>query len=59
MLGLAYFMDLTIAHMVLLHKRTALYLDAVMTHVLIVVIISCVDPVFLLEGLALTLSPYT
>jgi hypothetical protein len=50
-------MDLTIAHMVLVHERTTLCIDAlVTTHVLIVVIISCVGPVFLLEGLTLTLS---
>jgi hypothetical protein len=53
-------MDLTIAHMVLVHERTILSLDAmVMAHVLIVVIISHVGPVFLLEGLTLTLSPDT
>jgi hypothetical protein len=53
-------MDLTIAHMVLVHKRTALCLDAlVMTHVLIVVIIYCGGLIFLLEGLILTLSPDT
>jgi hypothetical protein len=50
-------MDLTIAHMILVHERTALSLDALVTaHVLIVVIISCVGLVFLLEGLTLTLS---
>jgi hypothetical protein len=44
-------MDLTIAHMVLVHERTALSLDAlVMAHVLIVVIVSRVGLVFLLEG---------
>jgi hypothetical protein len=49
--------DLTIAHMVLVHERIALYLDAlVMAHMLIVVIISHIGPVFLLEGLTLTLS---
>jgi hypothetical protein len=54
------FIDLTIAHMVLVHERTILYLDTlVMSHVLIVVIISCVGPVFLLEGPILTLSPDT
>jgi hypothetical protein len=51
------FMDLTIVHMVLVHERTTLYLDAlVMAHILIVVIISRVGMVFLLEGLTLTLS---
>jgi hypothetical protein len=59
-LCLVYLMDLTIAHMVLIQERTALYLDAlVMTHVLIIVIISRVDLVFLLEGLTLALSPDT
>jgi hypothetical protein len=50
-------MDLTIAHMVLVHERTALSLDAlVMAHVLVVVIISHVGLVFLLEGATPTLS---
>jgi hypothetical protein len=50
-------MDLTIAHMVLVHERTALSLDAlVMAHVLIVVIVSRVGLVFLLEGPSPTLS---
>jgi hypothetical protein len=50
-------MDLTIAHMVLVHERTALRLDALVTaHVLIVVIVSHVGLVFLLHGLTLTLS---
>jgi uncharacterized protein YjeT (DUF2065 family) len=53
-------MDLTIAHMVLVHERIALCLDAlVMEHVLIVVIVFHVGLVFLLEGLTLTLSPDT
>jgi hypothetical protein len=57
---LTFLMDLTIAHMVLVHERTALSLDAlVTTHVLIVVIVSHVGPVFLLEGLTHTLSPNT
>jgi hypothetical protein len=52
--------DLTIIHMVMVCKRTYLSLDAlVMAHVLIVVIVSHVCPVFLLEGLTLTLSPHT
>jgi hypothetical protein len=59
-LCLVSLIDLTIAHMVLVHERTTLCLDAlVMTHVLIVVIISHVGSVFLLEGLILTLSPNT
>jgi hypothetical protein len=50
-------MDLIITHMVLDHERTALSLDVlVMTHILIVVIISHVGLFFLLEGLTLTLS---
>jgi hypothetical protein len=50
-------MDLTITHMVLVHERIALCLDALVTaHMLIVVIISHIGPIFLLEGLTLTLS---
>jgi hypothetical protein len=50
-------MDLTIAHMVLVHKRTTSSLDAlVTTHVLIVVIVSHIGMLFLLECLTLTLS---
>jgi uncharacterized protein YjeT (DUF2065 family) len=46
--------------MVLVHKRIALCLDAlVMAHILIMVIISHVGMVFLLEGLTLSLSPDT
>jgi hypothetical protein len=42
-------MDLTIAHMVLIHERTTLSLDSlVMTHVLIMVIVSCVGLIFFL-----------
>jgi hypothetical protein len=53
-------MDLTLAHMVLVHERTALSLNAlVMAHVLIVVITFHIGPVFLLEDLGLTLSPDT
>jgi hypothetical protein len=59
-LCLTSLMDLTIAHIVLVHERTTLCLDAlVTTYVLIVVIVSRVGPVFLLEGLALTLSQNT
>jgi hypothetical protein len=51
MLCLSLLMDATIAHMVLVHERTALSLDAlVTTHVLIVVTISRVGLVFPLEG---------
>jgi hypothetical protein len=56
-LCLSLLIDLTIAHMVLVHERTALSLDALDTaHVLIVMIVSRVGPVSLLEGLTLTLS---
>jgi hypothetical protein len=49
--------DLTIAHMVLVHEKTALRLDAlVTTHVLIMVIVSHVGLVFPLEGPSPTLS---
>jgi hypothetical protein len=41
----------------MVHKRTVLCLDAlVMAHVIIVGIVSHVGPIFLLEGLILTLS---
>jgi hypothetical protein len=57
MLCLDSLMDLTISHIVLIHERTTLCLHALVTaHVLIIVIVSRVGPVFLLEGLALTLS---
>jgi hypothetical protein len=43
--------------MILVHKRTALSLDAlVMAHILIMVIIFRVGLIFLLKGLTLTLS---
>jgi hypothetical protein len=59
-LCLSSLMDLTIAHTVLAHERTALSLDAlVMTHVLIVVTVSCVGMVFPLEGPSPTLSQDT
>jgi hypothetical protein len=46
-LCLCSLMDLTIAHMVLVHEKTALSLDAlVMAHVLIVVVISHVGLFF-------------
>jgi hypothetical protein len=57
MLCLSSLMDLTIAHMVLVHERTALSIDAlVMAYVLIVVIVSRVGLVFPLEGPSPTLS---
>jgi hypothetical protein len=50
-------MYLTIPNMVLVHERTTLCLDALVTaHASIVVIIFRVGLVFLLEGLTLTLS---
>jgi hypothetical protein len=53
-------MDPTIAHMVLVHERTALSLDAlVTTHVIIVVIISRVGLIFQLEGPSPPLSQDT
>jgi hypothetical protein len=56
-LCLISFIDLTIAHMVLVHERTTLYVDTlVTTHVLIMVFVSCVGMIFLLEDLTLTLS---
>jgi hypothetical protein len=56
-LCLSSLMDPTIAHMVLVHERTALSLDAlVMAHVLIVMTVSCVCLVFLLKGPSPTLS---
>jgi hypothetical protein len=56
-LCLSSLMDLTIAHMVLVHERTALCLDALdMAHVFIVVIVFHIGMVFLLEGLTITLS---
>jgi hypothetical protein len=56
-LRLSSLMDPTIAHMILVHERTALILDALVTaHVLIVVTISRVGLVFPLEGPFPTLS---
>jgi hypothetical protein len=50
-LCLSLLMELTIAHMVLVHERTALSLDALVTaRVLIAVIVSRVGLFFLLEG---------
>jgi uncharacterized protein YjeT (DUF2065 family) len=60
MLYLISLMKLTITHMVLVHERTSLCLDTLVTaHILIVAIVSRVGLVFLLEGLTLTLSPDT
>jgi hypothetical protein len=56
-LCLSSLLDPTITHMVLVHERTALSLDTlVMAHVLIVVTVSRVGPVFPLEGPSPTLS---
>jgi flagellar biosynthesis protein FlhB len=56
-LCLSSLMDLTIAHMVLVHERTALSLDSLVTpHVLIMVTVSRVGLVFPLEGPFPTLS---
>jgi hypothetical protein len=56
-LCLIFLMDLTIVHMILVHERIALCLDALDTaHVLLVVIVPHVGMVFLPEGLTLTLS---
>jgi hypothetical protein len=54
---LSSLMDLTIAHMVLVHERTAFCLYVLYTaHVLIVVIVSRIGLVFSLEGPFTTLS---
>jgi hypothetical protein len=56
-LHLSSLLDPTIAHMVLVHERTALSLDALITaRVLIVVIVSLAGLVFPLEGPSLTLN---
>jgi hypothetical protein len=56
-LHLSLLMDLIIAHMILVHKRTALSLDALVTsYALVVVIVSRVSLVFMLEGPSPTLS---
>jgi hypothetical protein len=56
-LFLSSLMNITIAHMFLVHERTALSLDAlVMTHVLIIVIVFHVGLVFLLKGPTPTLG---
>jgi hypothetical protein len=56
-LCLSLLMDSTITHMVLVHERTALSLDALVTaHVLIVVTVSRIGLISPLEGHFLTLS---
>jgi hypothetical protein len=60
MLCLNSLMDLTIAHMVLVHERIALCLDALDTaHVLIVVIVSRIGLIFLWELFTPVLSQDT
>jgi hypothetical protein len=57
---LIFLMDLTIAHVVLVHERVVLCLDAfVSTHALIVVFIPRIGMVFPLEVSILTLSQVT
>jgi hypothetical protein len=59
-LRLSLLMDSTIAHMVLVHERTALSLDALVTaQVLVVVTVSSAGLVFSLEGPFPTLSRET
>jgi hypothetical protein len=59
-LHLISFMDLSIAHMVLVHEKITLCLDALVTaHVLIMNIVPCVGMVFLIEVPILTLSRAT
>jgi hypothetical protein len=59
-LYLSSLMDLTITHMVLVHERISLSLDALVTaHVFVVVIVSRVGLVFLLEDPSPTLSQDT
>jgi hypothetical protein len=54
---LSSLMDPTIAHMVLVHERTALSLYAlVMAHILIIVMVSRVGLIFLQEGFTSVLS---
>jgi hypothetical protein len=56
-LCLSSLMDLIITHMVLVHERTTLSLDTLVTaHVLIILIVSRVGLFFLLEGPTPTLS---
>jgi hypothetical protein len=56
-LCLSSLMDLIIAHMVLVHERTTLSLDTLVTaHVLIILIVSRVGLFFLLEGPTPTLN---
>jgi hypothetical protein len=57
---LSSLIDLIIAHMILVHERTALSLDAlVITNILIMVIVFCVGLIFMLEGFTPVLSQDT
>jgi hypothetical protein len=57
MLCLIFLMDLTTTHMVLVNERVVLFLDALSsTHILIVVFVPRVGMVFLLEVSIFTLS---
>jgi hypothetical protein len=59
-LFLSSLMDLTIAHMILVHERTTLSLDAlVMTNILIMVIVFCVGLIFMQQGFTPVLSQDT
>jgi hypothetical protein len=59
-LHLIFLMDLTIAHMVLVHERVTLCLDALVSiHVLIMVLVPRVGTVLLLEVYILTLCRVT
>jgi hypothetical protein len=59
-LHLIFLMDLTIAHMVLIHERVVLCLDTmVSTHALIVVFVTRIGMVVPLEVSILTLSQVT
>jgi hypothetical protein len=60
MLCLIFLKDITIAHVVFIHQRIAWCPDTLVTaHVLIVVIISQLGPIFLLEGLSPTFKRNT
>jgi hypothetical protein len=60
MLRLISFIDLIIAHVVLVHERIILCLDTlVMAYFIIVVIVPRIGTVFLLKGLTLALSQDT
>jgi hypothetical protein len=59
-LYLIFIMDLTITHMIFVHKRTTLCLNVLVTaHASIMVIVFHVGLVFMLEGVTLTLRQDT